>query len=104
MHKVDLYLLKTSCYFFVLANIVALCFPARQLFPLMNALALGLSLLMFGLIRLTIVRYARDFGKSRNEVKDLLGEYIEDGKRGRISFHDYLKRRQPLDPPARPLC
>jgi hypothetical protein len=102
MNKVDLYLLKNSFYFFLLANIIALCFPGSKPFPLMNALALGLSLLMLFLIRLTIVRYARDFGKRRDEVKTLLGEYIEDDKRGKVSFHDYLKRRcQPL-PPARP--
>jgi len=97
MHKVDLYLLKTTFYFFLLANIIALCFPGSKPFPLMNALALGLSLLMLALIRLTIVRYAKDFSKSREEVKTLLGEYIEDDKRGKVSFHDYLKRRlQPV--------
>jgi hypothetical protein len=93
MNKVDLYLLKTTFYFFLLANIIALCFPGSKPFPLMNALALGLSLLMLVLIRLTIVRYAKDFSKSREEVKTLLGEYIEDDKRGKVSFHDYLKRR-----------
>jgi hypothetical protein len=102
MHKVDLYLLKNSFYFFLLANIIALCFPARKLFPLLNAIALGLSLLMLLLIRLTIVRYAKDFSKGREEVKTLLGEYIEDDKRGKVSFHDYMKRRQPLNPPAPP--
>ena len=97
MNKVDLYLLKTTFYFFLLANIIALCFPGSKPFPLMNALALGLSLLMLVLIRLTIVRYAKDFSKSREEVKTLLGEYIEDDKRGKVSFHDYLKRRlQPV--------
>ena len=97
MNKVDLYLLKNTFYFFLLANIIALCFPGSKPFPLMNALALGLSLLMLVLIRLTIVRYAKDFSKSREEVKTLLGEYIEDDKRGKVSFHDYLKRRlQPV--------
>lgn len=102
MHKVDLYLLKNSFYFFILANILALCFPERQLFPLLNALAMGLSLLMLALIRLTISRYARDFGRSRDEVKTRLGEYIEDDKRGKVSFYDYLKRRYPPDPSPRP--
>ena len=102
MNKVDLYLLKNTFYFFLLANIIALCFPGSKPFPLMNALALGLSLLMLALIRLTIVRYAKDFSKSREEVKMLLGEYIEDDKRGKVSFHDYLKRRlQPVSS-ARP--
>ena len=100
MNKVDLYLLKNFFYFFLLANIIALCFPGSKPFVLMNALALGLSLLMFFLIRLTIVRYAKDFSKSRDEVKTLLGEYIEDDKRGKVSFHDYLTRRlQPASPP-----
>ena len=100
MNKVDLYLLKNFFYFFLLANIIALCFPGSKPFVLMNALALGLSLLMIFLIRLTIVRYAKDFSKSRDEVKTLLGEYIEDDKRGKVSFHDYLTRRlQPASPP-----
>ena len=102
MNKVNLYLLKNSFYFFLLANIIALCFPGSKPFPLMNALALGLSLLMLLLIRMTIVRYAKDFSKSREEVRALLGEYIEDDKRGKGSFHDYLKRRLPPESPARP--
>ena len=102
MNKVNLYLLKNSIYFFLLANIIALCFPGSKPFPLMNALALGLSLLMLLLIRMTIVRYAKDFSKSRDEVRALLGEYIEDDKRGKGSFHDYLKRRLPPVSPARP--
>jgi len=102
MNKVNLYLLKNSFYFFLLANIIALCFPGSKPFPLLNAIALGLSLLMLLLIRMTIVRYARDFSKSREEVRALLGEYIEDDKRGKVSFHDYLKRRLPSVSPTRP--
>jgi len=48
---------------------------------------------MFCLIRLTVRRYAEEFGKTREAIKDLLGEYIEDDKRGKVSFNDYLKIR-----------
>jgi len=102
MNKVDLYLLKNSFYFFLLANIIALLVPGNNLYPWLNAVALGLSLLMLLLIRLTIVRYARDFGRSRDEVKTLLGEYIEDDKRGKVSFYEYLKRRYAAITPTGP--
>ena len=92
MHKVDLYLLKNSCYIFLLANIIAYIPRGTYLFPWMNALALGLCLLMLFLIRLTVSRYADEFGKSREEVKSLLGKYIEDDKKGKLSFYDYLKK------------
>lgn len=93
MHKVDRYLLKNACYIFLLANIIAYLFQGRPLFLWLNAAALGLCLLLFCLIRLTVRRYADEFGRGREEVKALLGEYIEDDKRGKLSFHDYLKKR-----------
>lgn len=101
MHKVDLYLLKNSCYIFLLANIIAYIPRGTYLFPWMNALALGLCLLMLFLIRLTVSRYAAEFGKSREEVKTLLGKYIEDDRKGKLSFYDYLKKRHP-NPAAPP--
>ena len=94
MHKVDRYLLKNIFFIFLLANIIAYIPREMNLFPWLNALAFCLSLLMFGLIRLTVRRYAGEFGKSREEVKDLLGQYIEDDKRGKVSFNDYLKKRR----------
>lgn len=93
MHKVDLYLLKNAFYIFLLANIVALFPREKNLFPLMNVIALGLFLLMLFLIRKTVRRYADEFGRSREDVKTLLGKYIEDDKRGKVSFHDYLLKR-----------
>ena len=93
MHKVDLYLLKNSCYVFLLANIIAYIPKGPYLFPWLNAIALALCLLLFFLIRLTLRRYADEFGKSRAEVKDLLGKYIEDDRKGKVSFYDYLKKR-----------
>ncbi|NJC88503.1 MAG: hypothetical protein FIB02_08230 [Desulfuromonas sp.] len=93
MHKVDLYLLKNSCYVFLLANIIAYIPKGPQLFPWLNAIALALCLLLYYLIRLTVRRYADEFGRSREEVKDLLGKYIEDDKKGKVSFYDYLKKR-----------
>lgn len=89
MHKVNRYLIKNSVYILLLANIVALLLPGRPLLWL-NLLALALCLLMLFLIRLTVQRYAVVFGKSRDEITDLLGRYIEDERRGRKSFYDYL--------------
>ena len=94
MHKVDLYLLKNAFFIFLLANIIAYFPREMNLFPWLNAIAFCLCLLMFFLIRLTVSRYAGEFGKSREAVKDLLGKYIEDEKRGKVSFYDYLKQRQ----------
>ena len=94
MHKVDRYLLKNTFFIFLLANIIAYVPQEMNLFPGLNAVAFCLCLLMFCLIRLTVRRYAEEFGKTREVVKDLLGEYIEDDKRGKVSFNDYLKRRQ----------
>ena len=89
MHKVNRYLLKNAVYIVLLANIVALLLPGRPMIWL-NLLALLLCLLMLFLIRLTVQRYAAVFGKSRDEIADLLGRYIEDERRGRKSFYDYL--------------
>ena len=94
MHKVDLYLLKNAFFIFLLANIIAYFPQHMNLFPWLNVLAFCLCLLMFFLIRLTVRRYAGDFDMPRDEVKDLLGRYIEDDKRGKVSFYDYLKKRQ----------
>jgi len=94
MHKVDLYLLKNSLYIFLLANIIGFFPLGTNLFPWLNALAFGLCLLMLCLIRLTVRRYAGEFGKNPADVKTLLGKYIEDDKRGKLTFHDYLKKRQ----------
>ena len=93
MHKVDRYLLKNAIYIVLLANIIAYFFNGSTLFLLLNGGALVLCLLLFFLIRLTVRRYADEFGRARSEVKDLLGSYIEDDKRGKVSFYDYLKRR-----------
>ena len=92
MHKVDIYLLKNTCYFFILANIIPLIFTRAGLALWTNGVALLLSLLMLMLIRLTVRRYAGDFGKSPAEVKQLLAEYIEDKRRGKLTFHDYVKK------------
>jgi hypothetical protein len=92
MHKVDRYLLKNACYIFLLANIIAYIPQELNLFPWLNALAFVLCLLMFFLIRTTVRRYADEFGKDRDEVKNLLGDYIEDDKRGKATFHDYVKK------------
>ena len=94
MHTVDRYLLKNACFIFLLANIVAYMPRELNLFPWLNALALMLCLLMLFLIRLTVRRYAGEFGRSREEVKDLLGSYIEDDRRGKVSFYDYLNQRR----------
>jgi hypothetical protein len=93
VHKVDLYLLKNSFYIFLLANIIAYVPREPYLFPWLNLVAFAFCLLLFVLIRLTVRRYAGEFGKAPQEVKDLLGQYIEDDKRGKVSFYDYLKRR-----------
>lgn len=93
MHKVDRYLLKNAVYIVLLVNIIAYFFSGSTLFFLLNGVALVLCLLLFFLIRLTVRRYADEFGRARSEVKDLLGSYIEDDKRGKVSFYDYLKRR-----------
>jgi MFS superfamily sulfate permease-like transporter len=93
MHKVDLYLLKNSVYIFLLANIIAFIPSSKLFFPLLNALALGICLLLFFLIRTTVRRYSREFGREQGEVKDLLGRYIEDDKRGKVSFYEYLRKR-----------
>lgn len=90
MNKVNRYLIKNSIYIFLLANIIALLFRGNSLFVWLNAVALGLCLLMSALIRLTVRRYAAVFGKSPKEVVDLLGRYIEDERRGKKSFYDYL--------------
>ncbi|TLM65859.1 MAG: hypothetical protein FDZ69_08250 [Deltaproteobacteria bacterium] len=97
MHTVDRYLLKNALYIVLLANIIALLPLGRHPFVWLNAAALGLCLLLLWLIRLTIRRYADTFGRSAGEVKDLLGRYIEDDRRGRGSFYDYLR-----EPPAVP--
>ncbi len=91
MNKVNVYMLKNFLYVFLLANIIALLFRGRQLFVWMNVIALVICVLVFLLIRLTVRRYAAEFQKSRDEVRDLLGQYIEDEQRGKTSFHDYLK-------------
>jgi len=100
MHKVDIYLLKNSFYFFILANIIPLIFTREGLALWTNGAALLLSLLMLVLIRLTVRRYAGDFGKSHAEVKQLLAEYIEDKRRGKLTFHDYVKKRKAQDAAA----
>ena len=94
MHTVDRYLLKNALYLFLLANIIAFIPRGTAQFYWLNAGALILCLLLFGLIRLTIRRYADEFGHDRSAVKDLLGRYIEDDKRGKVSFYDYLKRSE----------
>lgn len=93
MHKVDRYLLRNAVYIFLLANIIAYIPKGAWPFPVLNAVALMLCLLLFYLIRLTVHRYAGEFGMDREKVKDLLGQYIEDDRRGKVSFYDYLKRR-----------
>jgi hypothetical protein len=94
MHKVDRYLFKNIFFIFLLANIVAYIPRELNLFPWLNAIAFCLCLLMYFLIRLTVRRYAGEFDLPRDEVKDLLGRYIEDDKRGKVSFYDYLKKRR----------
>ena len=93
MHTVDRYLLKNIAYIFVLANILAFIPRGAAFFVGLNAVALAVALLLFYLIRLTVRRYAAEFAREQGEVKDLLGRYIEDEKRGKVSFHNYLKGR-----------
>ena len=102
MHKVDIYLLKNSCYIFLLANVIAYVPRDPYLFPWLNLLALGLCLVLVTLIRLTVRRYSGEFGVDQQQVKDLLGKYIEDDKRGKISFYDYLRKRRPAAPSSAP--
>jgi hypothetical protein len=92
MHKVDRYLFKNTFFIFLLVNIIAYIPRELNLFPWLNAIAFCLCLLMYFLIQLTVRRYAGDFDMPRGEVKDLLGRYIEDDKRGKVSFYDYLKK------------
>ena len=101
MHKVNRYLIKNSVYIFLLANIFALVFSGSRMFVWMNVLALLLCIVMQFLIRLTIQRYALVFGKSRAEVADLLGRYIEDERRGKKSFYDYLMIQSMQGPASR---
>jgi hypothetical protein len=100
MHKVDVYLLKNTVYFFVLANIIPLIFTVSKFSFCTNGIALLLSLVILFLIRLTVRRYAEALGKGRAEVKQLLGEYIEDKRRGKLSFYAYLKKRKAQDAAA----
>lgn len=90
MHKVNKYLLKNTLYIFLLANIIALFFQGGGRFLWCNLVAFILCLLMYGLIRLTIQRYAAVFGKSHKDIAERLGRYIEDERRGKKSFYDYL--------------
>jgi len=90
MNKVKKYLLKNTLYIFLLANIIAAFFHGGSRFLWLNALAGILCMLMYVLIKLTIQRYAAVFGKSREEIADKLGRYIEDERRGKKSFYDYL--------------
>jgi len=90
MNKVKKYLLKNTFYIFLLANIIAVFFHSSSRFLWFNALAGILCMLMYVLIKLTIQRYAAVFGKSRGEIADMLGRYIEDERRGKKSFYDYL--------------
>ena len=99
MHKVDIYLLKNSLYILILANLIALILHKLHLFLHFNVLAICLDLIVFSLIRLTIYRYAGKFGKTRPEIKNLLGRYIEDDAEDRLSFHDYIKKHIAEVPP-----
>lgn len=99
MHKVDIYLLKNSIYILLLANLIALILHKLHLFLHLNVIALGLDLIVFFLIRLTIYRYAGKFDKTRPQIKDLLGRYIEDDAEDKLSFHDYIKKHIAEVPP-----
>ena len=90
MHKINKYLCKNAVYIFLLANIIAMLFRVENLFLWLNILAIILCLLVYGLIKLTILRYASVFGKSREEIADQLGRYIEDAGQDKKSFYDYL--------------
>jgi ABC-type bacteriocin/lantibiotic exporter with double-glycine peptidase domain len=102
MHKVDAYLLKNSIYILVLANLVALFLYKWNLFLHLTLLALLLNLVVFILIKLTIHRYARKFGKTREQIKNLLGRYIEEDSKEKRSFHDYIKNHQEAFPARYP--
>ncbi len=103
MHKVDAYLLKNSIYILVLANLVGLLLYKWNLFLQLTLLALALNLVVFILIRHTVRRYARKFGKTREQVKNLLGRYIEEDNKAASSFHDYLKNHLEAFPPRYPV-
>jgi hypothetical protein len=92
MHKVDVYLLKNTFYILVLGNLIALILHKLNLFMLINVIALSINLIVLLLIKLTIHRYAGEFGKTRQEVKDFLGKYIEDDTKEKLSFHDYIEK------------
>ena len=102
MHKVDAYLLKNSIYILVLANLIALLLYKWNLFLHLTLLALLLNLIVFALIQLTIRRYAAKFGKTREQIKNLLGRYIEDDSRQRGSFHDFIRNHLDTFPPRYP--
>ncbi len=92
MHKVDVYLIKNAFYILVLANLIGLLLHKWNLFLQLNILALVLDLIVFSLVKLTIHRYSLKFRKTKGQVKDLLGRYIEDDSKERCSFHDYIKK------------
>ena len=102
MHKVDAYLLKNSIYILVLANLIALLLYKWNLFLHLTLIALALNLVVFSLIQLTIRRYAGKFGKTREQIKNLLGRYIEDDSKQGISFHDYIQNHLDTFPPRYP--
>lgn len=102
MHKVDAYLLKNSLYILVLANLIALLLYKWNLFLHLTLFALLLNLVVLGLIQLTIRRYAAKFGKTREQIKNLLGRYIEDDNKQGISFHDYVRNHLDTFPPRYP--
>ena len=102
MHKVDLYLLKNSFYILVLANLIALLLYKWNLFLHLTLIALMLNLVVFILIRYTIRRYAGKFGKTPEQIKNLLGRYIEDENKAAPSFHEYVKNHLEAFPPRYP--
>ena len=103
MHKVDIYLLKNSFYILVLANLIALLLYKWNLFLNLTLIALILNLVVFILIKHTIQRYARKFGKTPEQIKNLLGRYIEDDNKAASSFHDYVKNHLEAFPPRYPV-
>lgn len=90
MHKVDAYLIKNALYILVLANLIALLLHKWNLYLHLTVLALVLDLIVFSLVKLTIHRYSLKFRKTKEQVKNLLGRYIEDDSGERSSFHDYI--------------
>jgi hypothetical protein len=102
MHKVDIYLLKNSFYTLVLANLIALLLYKWNLFLNLTLIALSLNLVVFILIKYTILRYARKFGKTPEQIKNLLGRYIEDDNKAVSSFHEYIKNHLEAFPPRYP--